>query len=94
MYGADRVYKKIEVIGVSSKGIEAAVEAALPVQQDLRAELLVMGTHGRPRLARIPLVSVTERVLLQVMGAGLAGGPKTRTRASLQTVRSTPSPGE
>jgi flavin-binding protein dodecin len=29
MYGADRVYKKIEVIGVSKKGIEAAVDAAL-----------------------------------------------------------------
>lgn len=29
MYGSDRVYKKIEVIGVSKKGIEGAVEAAL-----------------------------------------------------------------
>jgi flavin-binding protein dodecin len=29
MYGTDRVYKKIEVIGVSKRGIEAAVEAAL-----------------------------------------------------------------
>ncbi len=29
MYGSDRVYKKIEVIGVSKKGIEAAIEAAL-----------------------------------------------------------------
>jgi flavin-binding protein dodecin len=29
MYGEDRIYKKIEVIGVSKKGIEGAIEAAL-----------------------------------------------------------------
>jgi flavin-binding protein dodecin len=29
MYGNDRIYKKVEIIGVSSKGIEAAIEAAL-----------------------------------------------------------------
>ncbi len=29
MYGAERVYKKIEVIGISKRGIEGAVEAAL-----------------------------------------------------------------
>ena len=28
-YGDDRVYKKIEVIGISSLGIEAAVQAAV-----------------------------------------------------------------
>jgi len=28
-YGEDRVYKKIEVIGVSRKGIEEAIQAAL-----------------------------------------------------------------
>ncbi len=28
-YGEDRVYKKIEVIGVSKKGIEEAIQAAL-----------------------------------------------------------------
>ena len=28
-YGADRVYKKIEIIGVSNKGIEAAIQAAI-----------------------------------------------------------------
>jgi hypothetical protein len=28
-YGKDRVYKKIEVIGVSAEGIEAAVQAAV-----------------------------------------------------------------
>jgi hypothetical protein len=29
MYGADRVYKKVEVIGVSKNGIEEAIQAAV-----------------------------------------------------------------
>ena len=29
MYGRERIYKKVEIIGVSSKGIEAAIETAL-----------------------------------------------------------------
>lgn len=29
MYGQDRVYKKVEVIGVSKGGIEAAIQAAV-----------------------------------------------------------------
>lgn len=29
MYGADRIYKKVEIIGVSSQGIEAAIQAAV-----------------------------------------------------------------
>ncbi len=29
MYGQDRIYKKVEVIGVSKKGIEAAIQAAV-----------------------------------------------------------------
>lgn len=29
MYGRERTYKKVEIIGVSSKGIEAAIETAL-----------------------------------------------------------------
>ena len=29
MYGEDRIYKKVEVIGVSKGGIEAAVQAAV-----------------------------------------------------------------
>jgi dodecin len=33
MYGADRVYKKIEVVGVSKKGIEGAIESALAKAQ-------------------------------------------------------------
>lgn len=29
MYGKDRIYKKVEIIGVSQKGIDAAIETAL-----------------------------------------------------------------
>lgn len=29
MYGKDRVYKKVEVVGVSSEGIEGAIQAAV-----------------------------------------------------------------
>jgi flavin-binding protein dodecin len=29
MYGQDRIYKKVEVIGVSHNGIEAAIQAAV-----------------------------------------------------------------
>jgi flavin-binding protein dodecin len=29
MYGKDRVYKKVEVIGVSKNGIEAAIQSAV-----------------------------------------------------------------
>ena len=29
MYGRERIYKKVEIIGVSSKGVEAAIETAL-----------------------------------------------------------------
>lgn len=29
MYGEDRIYKKVELIGVSHNGIEAAIEAAV-----------------------------------------------------------------
>ena len=33
MYGTDRIYKKVEIIGVSSKGIEAAIETAVSKAQ-------------------------------------------------------------
>ncbi len=29
MYGEDRIYKKVEVIGVSKNGIEAAIQSAV-----------------------------------------------------------------
>ncbi len=33
MYGKDRVYKKVEIIGVSPKSIEAAIETAISKAQ-------------------------------------------------------------
>ena len=33
MYGKDRVYKKVEIIGVSPKSIEAAIETAIDKAQ-------------------------------------------------------------
>ena len=33
MYGKERVYKKVEIIGVSSKSIEAAIETAITKAQ-------------------------------------------------------------
>ena len=33
MYGKDRIYKTVEIIGVSPKGIEAAIETALAKAQ-------------------------------------------------------------
>jgi len=33
MYGKDRIYKKVEIIGVSAKSIEAAIEAAVSKAQ-------------------------------------------------------------
>ena len=66
---------------------EDAVEAVLHVQKDLRAELIVMGTHGRTGLARMRLGSVTESVLRQVRVPVLTVGPKIRPAASLAKIR-------
>jgi flavin-binding protein dodecin len=33
MYGKDRIYKKVEIIGVSPHGIDAAIQAALTKAQ-------------------------------------------------------------
>jgi flavin-binding protein dodecin len=34
MYGKERIYKKVEIIGVSSQGIEGAIETALRKAQN------------------------------------------------------------
>lgn len=34
MYGKERIYKKVEIIGVSGKSIEAAIETALSKARD------------------------------------------------------------
>lgn len=39
MYGRDRTYKKVEVIGVSKRGIEAAIEVALAQARQSLQEL-------------------------------------------------------
>jgi len=52
------------------------VIAVLRVLKDLRAGLVVMGTHGRTGLARIRLGSVTESVLRQVSVPMLTVGPR------------------
>ena len=39
MYGRDRIYKKIEIIGVSKKSIEAAIEVALTKARESLQEL-------------------------------------------------------
>jgi len=51
------------------------VEAILRMYKEWRAELLVMGTHGRTGLTRIRLGSVMESVFRQVQGPILTVGP-------------------
>lgn len=51
------------------------VEAILDMYREWRADLLVMGTHGRTGLTRIRLGSVMESVLRQVSGPILTVGP-------------------
>ena len=51
------------------------VEAILDTHKEWRADLLIMGTHGRTGLTRIRLGSVMESVFRQVQGAILTVGP-------------------
>ena len=46
-YGENRVYKKIEVIGVSKKGIEDAIQTAVASPQIPRKSLMVR-SRGNP----------------------------------------------
>ena len=39
MYGKDRIYKKVEIIGVAAGSIEAAIETALAKAQNLLGKL-------------------------------------------------------
>lgn len=63
------------------------VTAVLTVLKDLRAGLIVMGTHGRTGLARIRLGSVMESVLRQVAIPVLTVGPRIKPTASLAAIR-------
>ena len=63
------------------------VRSVLTVQNDLRAGLVVMGTHGRTGLARLRLGSVMESVLRQTFVPVLTVGPRIRPSPSLATIR-------
>lgn len=63
------------------------VSATLTVLKDLRAGLIVMGTHGRTGMARLRLGSVSESVLRQVSVPVLTVGPRIKPSAALATVR-------
>jgi len=54
---------------------QGPVEAILRMHEEWRADLLVMGTHGRTGLMRIRLGSVMESVFRQVQGPILTVGP-------------------
>jgi nucleotide-binding universal stress UspA family protein len=62
------------------------VEAILRMHEEWRADLLVMGTHGRTGLTRIRLGSVMESVFRQVQGPILTVGPGAKVRP-LGTIR-------
>jgi nucleotide-binding universal stress UspA family protein len=63
------------------------VAAVLTVLRDLRAGLVVMGTHGRTGMARLRLGSVTESVLRQVSVPMLTVGPRIKPTPALGTIR-------
>ena len=46
MYGRDRIYKKVEIIGVSKKGVEAAIEVALSKARESLQELSWFEVEG------------------------------------------------
>ena len=41
MYGQDRVYKKVEIIGVSKNSIEDAIQSALSTLFEMRTSSIV-----------------------------------------------------
>jgi len=67
------------------------VTAILDMHKQWRADLLVMGTHGRTGLTRIRLGSVMESVFRQVRGPILTVGPKA-AQLPLASVRRVLSP--
>jgi nucleotide-binding universal stress UspA family protein len=66
---------------------EDPVEAVLRVAKELRAGLVVMGTHGRTGLARLRLGSVMESVLRQLSVPALTVGPRLRPSPRLARIR-------
>lgn len=66
---------------------DEAVTAILRAAQDVRSDLIVMGTHGRTRWSRIRLGSVMEGVLLQAGIPVLAVGPHAKALTQKTSLR-------
>jgi nucleotide-binding universal stress UspA family protein len=71
---------------------EEPVSAILHAFKRSRADLIVMGTHGRTGLTRIRLGSVMESVLRQISGPIVTIGPKVKLTARLGKFRRVLSP--
>jgi nucleotide-binding universal stress UspA family protein len=63
------------------------VSAILKTQQEIGAELIAMGTHGRGGLARIRLGSIAESVLHQAEVPILTVGPHTKLPPTVEAIR-------
>jgi nucleotide-binding universal stress UspA family protein len=68
------------------------VTAILRAAKQWRADLIVMGTHGRTGLSRIRLGSIMESVLCQISGPILTVGPSVKLTARLGKIRRVLSP--
>jgi len=63
------------------------VSAILKTQQEIGADLIAMGTHGRGGLARIRLGSIAESVLHQAEVPILTVGPRMKLASTLVAIR-------
>ena len=63
------------------------VSAILKTQQDVGAELIAMGTHGRGVLARVRLGSIAESVLHQAEVPVITVGPHTKLPPTVEAIR-------
>jgi nucleotide-binding universal stress UspA family protein len=71
---------------------EEPVSAILREFKRSRADLIVMGTHGRAGLSKIRLGSVMESVLRQISGPIVTIGPNVKVTARLGRIRRVLSP--
>jgi nucleotide-binding universal stress UspA family protein len=77
-----------ELVGHSVMLMEGdPVSAILKTQQDIGADLIAMGTHGRGGLARVRLGSITESVLRQAEVPILTVGPRTKLATTGYAIR-------
>jgi nucleotide-binding universal stress UspA family protein len=63
------------------------VSAILKTQQEIGADLIAMGTHGRGGLARVRLGSIAESVLHQAEVPILTVGPHTKLPPTVEAIR-------